>query len=226
MPCDVLLELSGNLEVSSEGLSQVQHAAEATPAGETLYILLPSTSFDQHYLNASESFHAVSQCISALYNTASVTFWQRNTRLTSVQVILELLNPDKAREVRKRKDWRQVWQEADIDGDKGKERQRKGLYGTVVLGGTFDHLHAGHKVLLTMAVWLAQDRLIVGITGRSIFTRSHSLDVQLIDLVACRRVSASAQKVQAAFTVTVSISYSGDVAAMPLMPDDPADLTA
>ena len=36
--------------------------------------------------------------------------------------------------------------------------------GTVALGGTFDHLHAGHKILLTMACWLASRRVIVGIT--------------------------------------------------------------
>ncbi|XP_055529944.1 bifunctional coenzyme A synthase [Wyeomyia smithii] len=34
----------------------------------------------------------------------------------------------------------------------------------VVLGGTFDRLHAGHKVLLTQAVLLAEERLVVGVT--------------------------------------------------------------
>ena len=35
----------------------------------------------------------------------------------------------------------------------------------VALGGTFDHLHAGHKILLTMAALVARSRLIIGITG-------------------------------------------------------------
>lgn len=35
----------------------------------------------------------------------------------------------------------------------------------VALGGTFDHLHAGHKILLSMAAWIASTKLIVGITG-------------------------------------------------------------
>lgn len=40
-------------------------------------------------------------------------------------------------------------------------------YPVVVLGGTFDHLHAGHKILLSMAAWIADEKLIVGVTGMS-----------------------------------------------------------
>lgn len=36
------------------------------------------------------------------------------------------------------------------------------------LGGTFDHLHGGHKILLTMACWIAGKKLIVGLTGKPI----------------------------------------------------------
>ena len=38
-------------------------------------------------------------------------------------------------------------------------------YPVVILGGTFDHLHAGHKILLSMAAWIATRKVIVGITG-------------------------------------------------------------
>ncbi|ANB11869.1 putative pantetheine-phosphate adenylyltransferase [Sugiyamaella lignohabitans] len=38
-------------------------------------------------------------------------------------------------------------------------------YNVIALGGTFDHLHEGHKLLLTMAGYLARECLIVGITG-------------------------------------------------------------
>ncbi|KAF9227846.1 Nucleotidylyl transferase [Gyrodon lividus] len=38
------------------------------------------------------------------------------------------------------------------------------LYPVVALGGTFDHLHAGHKILLSMGAWIASRKLIVGLT--------------------------------------------------------------
>ncbi|KAK9475073.1 uncharacterized protein V1510DRAFT_409958 [Dipodascopsis tothii] len=41
-------------------------------------------------------------------------------------------------------------------------------YDTVVVGGTFDHLHVGHKILLTMSGYLARERLIVGVTGQEL----------------------------------------------------------
>lgn len=50
-------------------------------------------------------------------------------------------------------------------------------YSTVAVGGTFDHLHAGHKVLLTIAGFLARDRLIVGITGPELLKNKQYAEV-------------------------------------------------
>ncbi|ODV90071.1 hypothetical protein CANCADRAFT_12669, partial [Tortispora caseinolytica NRRL Y-17796] len=41
-------------------------------------------------------------------------------------------------------------------------------YRVTAVGGTFDHLHAGHKILLTMAGFITSDRLIIGITGEAL----------------------------------------------------------
>lgn len=41
------------------------------------------------------------------------------------------------------------------------------FYPNVVLGGTFDHLHPGHKILLSMGAWIASRKLIVGVSGMS-----------------------------------------------------------
>lgn len=36
---------------------------------------------------------------------------------------------------------------------------------TTAVGGTFDHIHDGHKILLLMTIFLTKRRMIVGITG-------------------------------------------------------------
>ena len=46
-------------------------------------------------------------------------------------------------------------------------RSKRPRYGVAAMGGTFDHLHAGHKILLSMAAWIAEEKLIVGVTGAS-----------------------------------------------------------
>ncbi|KAI6109738.1 hypothetical protein F5141DRAFT_1116460 [Pisolithus sp. B1] len=38
------------------------------------------------------------------------------------------------------------------------------LYPVAILGGTFDHLHAGHKILLSMGAWISERKLIIGVT--------------------------------------------------------------
>jgi pantetheine-phosphate adenylyltransferase len=40
-----------------------------------------------------------------------------------------------------------------------------------VLGGTFDHLHGGHKVLLTAAAFAATHKLYIGVTADSMLKR-------------------------------------------------------
>lgn len=38
-------------------------------------------------------------------------------------------------------------------------------FAQVAVGGTFDHIHAGHKILLTMTALLASKRVACGVTG-------------------------------------------------------------
>lgn len=44
------------------------------------------------------------------------------------------------------------------------------FYPVVALGGTFDHLHPGHKILLSMGAWIASEKLIVGVTSDSLLS--------------------------------------------------------
>lgn len=41
-------------------------------------------------------------------------------------------------------------------------------YDHVCIGGTFDHLHIGHKYLLTCALQITNKKLTIGLTGKEI----------------------------------------------------------
>ncbi|CCG81750.1 Uncharacterized protein C1F12.08 [Taphrina deformans PYCC 5710] len=51
------------------------------------------------------------------------------------------------------------------------------IYNVVAVGGTFDHLHAGHKILLTMTAWLAQGKVVCGITGDALLVNKKHKEV-------------------------------------------------
>lgn len=44
-------------------------------------------------------------------------------------------------------------------------------YDVSAVGGTFDHIHDGHKILLSVAAFLAEQRLIVGVTGQQLLEK-------------------------------------------------------
>ncbi|QSL66482.1 hypothetical protein MERGE_000862 [Pneumocystis wakefieldiae] len=39
-------------------------------------------------------------------------------------------------------------------------------YKYVAVGGTFDHLHAGHKILLAMSAWISEENVVCGVTDK------------------------------------------------------------
>ena len=69
-----------------------------------------------------------------------------------------------------------VNEEVSLSGDgsssDSKDKGHPGsLYSHVVLGGTFDRLHPGHKVPLSTAVLRCDTRLTVGVTSPALLTR-------------------------------------------------------
>lgn len=61
------------------------------------------------------------------------------------------------------------------------------LYPVVALGGTFDHLHAAHKLLLHLALFLTSRKLIVGVMSDSLL--SSKSNAQLLQPLS-ERISA------------------------------------
>lgn len=55
------------------------------------------------------------------------------------------------------------------------------MYNTVVLGGTFDRLHAGHKILLSESVLRSRKRVVVGVTD-DIMVRQGIIDYSFLSL--------------------------------------------
>lgn len=60
------------------------------------------------------------------------------------------------------------------DGD---DFQRFQQYPVAALGGTFDHLHDGHKILLSMAIYVASQKIIIGITGPKLLVNKKYAEV-------------------------------------------------
>lgn len=71
----------------------------------------------------------------------------------------------------------------------GEDVARLPQYRVIALGGTFDHLHVGHKILLSMAALCATSKIIVGVTDDSMLTKKKSAHL-LEDIdVRIKRVS-------------------------------------
>lgn len=50
-------------------------------------------------------------------------------------------------------------------------------YRNVVIGGTFDHIHAGHKILLTNAILRCQKKLTIGLTKQEMLKKKRLADL-------------------------------------------------
>ncbi|TYJ04045.1 hypothetical protein E1A91_A12G067700v1 [Gossypium mustelinum] len=53
-------------------------------------------------------------------------------------------------------------------------------YGAVVLGGTFDRLHDGHRLFLKSAAEIARDRIVVGVCDGPMLSKKQSIKPKLV----------------------------------------------
>lgn len=62
------------------------------------------------------------------------------------------------------------------------------MYSHVILGGTFDHMHLGHKLLLNMACLIAK-KIVIGVTSTNMLSKKQH--VELLESYADRSASVA-----------------------------------
>ncbi|CAD6575905.1 MAG: hypothetical protein CYPHOPRED_005827 [Cyphobasidiales sp. Tagirdzhanova-0007] len=151
----------------------VQAAAKSTQ--QRLLVYFSSTAYWKQLVATSQSrqrhFGLVQSFISQVYVLASAELRED----AGVDIVIEALRGgqrlvEEYQSVKQRFAFARevsLEQPDGLDQQAGEEESEKDCseLGTVALGGTFDHLHPGHQILLTMACWLAGRRVIVGVTG-------------------------------------------------------------
>ncbi|GAA5910056.1 hypothetical protein JCM8208_000941 [Rhodotorula glutinis] len=132
----------------------------------------------------------VIQALARIYNAATSAFFAHQDGqgpLKQVDVVVEQMRDGVARLCVSNDSTVSHWDYSGETDEEGSEGKGKGkgkatapppappstttddtkfppTYPVVALGGTFDHLHAGHKILLTMAASLCTSRLVVGVS--------------------------------------------------------------
>ncbi|KAK9895896.1 Nucleotidylyl transferase [Cystobasidium minutum MCA 4210] len=218
---DVLLVLNVS---SHSSITSLEHYVKAlrdisTKSSRGLLIYFPITPLWLHLSrNRSKSFQILQKLLSELYILATASLPED----TPCDVVIQVLRGQEPQDIlvdtaniqpedlKHMFGYVEVVNDADAPDNGGGNGQHAGAItssngadeareddhlGTIALGGTFDHLHAGHKVLLSMACWLARRRVIVGISDdvllknksdreylESLETRTHAVK-SFLDLV-------------------------------------------
>lgn len=157
-----LLVLVRFVEKGTSPWSAHGSSASSVAQASTSSSSAPSTS------NASSPFDAwtaLEHFFAQVYGAATRVYMSRDELLAKVDVVIEEMRginfcvPSGAQVER-------VDVPDDVNGpQQGSESRPLPAYPVSALGGTFDHLHAGHKILLTMAASITARKLIVGVTG-------------------------------------------------------------
>ena len=80
-----------------------------------------------------------------------------------------------------------------------------GNYRHVVLGGTFDRLHPGHKVLLSMAAAMSSQRCVVGVTHPDLLHRKSGVELVQHVNIRCAAVESFLHSVRPGLCVQTCI---------------------
>lgn len=173
--------LASPLKLTNDVLEEIKRLAGLTTALTILVHTPPSRAVTRNAGTGSgnsldglewDQFQAI---VVGMYTAATKVFLEDNRPLSVVDVLFDSIREGKklAGAWEETVQYSQRPAEAPVttlqpgEGARSEENVSRGqkLFTVTALGGTFDHLHAGHKILLTMSAWVTTERLIVGISG-------------------------------------------------------------
>ncbi|CCH60494.1 hypothetical protein TBLA_0C07030 [Henningerozyma blattae CBS 6284] len=76
-------------------------------------------------------------------------------------------------------------------------------YQISAIGGTFDHLHDGHKILLSVAAFLTTQRLVVGVTDQELLKNKKFKEVLQSYEFRCKYVTEFLRKIKPSLKVEI-----------------------
>lgn len=181
-----LSKISRSLTVVKKYVSKTLYIQLYTGEMKWASTLRPVAAFSKHAAHIySTSLHTCDQLdvIVIVGNLRDSSQWQRtNSVLKPVDVLLfdQGFSGDETSQFMSRYNTKNIieFSKSDFDGnctDTDQEDSVRTLESddlnvstleadSVILGGTFDRLHCGHKILLTEAVLRARKRVVVGVT--------------------------------------------------------------
>ncbi|KAJ7273268.1 Nucleotidylyl transferase [Mycena rebaudengoi] len=198
--CAVLYATLLSLSVPHFLAPAIAHASKQTE--HCLSIVLVADAFDpDHSISHTGSWNDVQQLLTFVYVQATKVAQDMDRLLMSIDVLLKGPNEPLPESVTKEKDAIVYRVEGDPtplptslahfrletlrptethdppESTVALSSTHPSLFPVVALGGTFDHLHAGHKILLSMAAWIAHSKLIVGVTDDALLTRKSNAHI-------------------------------------------------
>ena len=130
---------------------------------------------EEHFTNA----YQLDSCLGHIYSTARDVLLSKQYYFTQINVLFNMAEVQTTYDVlfaydNKMSSYQyksiQLYQLSDIPSSSNDmyESLNQNQYSVSAVGGTFDHMHDGHKILLSVASFITKVKLIIGLTDQEL----------------------------------------------------------